>query len=98
MKIYLIYQFHLLCLNIHLHIHNLVIDILSLLRHHLNLKNIKLQDLKNEFHNIKENKKLIVFCQSGKRRLSAVKILNQMGFTDVLHLDGGVNSLKKNNL
>lgn len=66
--------------------------------HHLNLKNIKLQDLKNEFHNIKENKKLIVFCQSGKRSLSAVKILNQMGFTDVLHLDGGVNSLKKNNL
>mgnify|MGYP000126518932 CR=1 FL=1 len=63
--------------------------------HHLNLKYIKLQDLKNEFQNTKTNKKLIVFCQTGKRSLSAIKILNQLGFTNALHLVGGVKSYKK---
>jgi sulfur-carrier protein adenylyltransferase/sulfurtransferase len=64
--------------------------------HHINLKNINVENLRNEISSENTNKKLIVFCQSGKRSSRAIKILTTLGFTNVLHLEGGVNSLDKN--
>ena len=34
----------------------------------------------------------IVYCQSGNRSSQAVEIMQQMGFRDVVHLEGGIST------
>lgn len=58
---------------------------LDKLRENLN----KLQDVKN--------KKIIVYCRSGNRSVSASRILEENGFT-VLNLKGGILALEKKNI
>ena len=44
---------------------------------------------------IKELKKLVLFCALGWRSALATKSLVDMGFTNVAHVDGGFDALKK---
>lgn len=65
---------------------------------HINLRNISINELKNKISYNDISKKLIIFCQSGRRSSNAIKILIELGCNDVVHLEGGINSLNKNNL
>ena len=47
---------------------------------------------------IKEIKKMVLFCALGWRSALATKSLVDMGFTNVAHVDGGFDALKKNGL
>ena len=47
---------------------------------------------------IKELKKMVLFCALGWRSALATKSLVDMGFTNVAHVDGGFDALKKNGL
>ncbi len=42
----------------------------------------ELEDLKNE--------EIICYCRSGKRSMQAAMMLEMMGFTNILNLDGGM--------
>ena len=44
---------------------------------------------------IKEIKKMVLFCALGWRSALATKSLVDMGFSDVAHVDGGFDALKK---
>lgn len=41
------------------------------------------------------NRRIILTCASGGRSALAVDTLQQMGFTDIAHLDGGFNAWKE---
>ena len=47
---------------------------------------------------IREIKKLVLFCALGWRSALATKSLVEMGFTNVAHVDGGFEALKKSGL
>ena len=47
---------------------------------------------------IKELKKMVLFCALGWRSALATKSLVDMGFTNVAHVDGGFDALKKSGL
>ena len=44
---------------------------------------------------IKDVKKMVLFCALGWRSALATKSLIEMGFTNVAHVDGGFDALKK---
>ena len=44
---------------------------------------------------IKEIKKMVLFCALGWRSALVIKSLNDMGFKNVAHVDGGFDALKK---
>ena len=44
---------------------------------------------------IKDSKKIVLFCALGLRSALATKSLTDMGFTNVAHVDGGFDALKK---
>ena len=47
---------------------------------------------------IKDIKKIVLFCALGWRSALATKSLVDMGFTNVAHVDGGFDALKKSGL
>jgi|TARA_B100001063_G_scaffold173274_1_gene162351 rhodanese-related sulfurtransferase len=47
---------------------------------------------------IKDIKKMVLFCALGLRSALATKSLKDMGFENVAHVDGGFDSLKKSGL
>ena len=47
---------------------------------------------------IKEIKKMVLFCALGWRSALATKSLVDMGFTNVAHVEGGFDALKKSGL
>ena len=42
-----------------------------------------------------KDKRLILHCASGGRSALAVRTLNQMGYSNVAHLDGGIKAWKE---
>ena len=50
---------------------------------------------KNKIHDVK---KMVLFCALGLRSALAAKSLVDMGFSNVAHVDGGFNALKKSGL
>ena len=46
---------------------------------------------------IGEIKKIVLYCALGMRSTLAAKSLQDMGFTNVAHVDGGFDALKKSN-
>lgn len=51
--------------------------------------NIPLDNLRNQLHQIPQNKKIIIYCGVGLRGYLASRILLQNGFTQVYNLSGG---------
>lgn len=63
---------------------------------HLNgAVNIPLTDIKQNIEkNIKiKNKKILVYCQSGIRSAKAVEIMEDLGYTQVYNLKGGIENI-----
>lgn len=63
-----------------------------------NIKNIPLDQLENNLKDYKKNQKIILFCQHGNKSLLAGEYLMKIGYTNVFHLEGGVESLEKINI
>ena len=57
--------------------------------------NIPLYDLNSKAYSILPNKNstIILYCQSGTRSIQAYKILENMGYTNLYNLDGGINNI-----
>ena len=55
---------------------------------------IPLYDLKSKVSNIIKNKNdiIIVYCMIGKRSKKAIQILNVLGYKNLYHIKGGINS------
>ena len=49
---------------------------------------------KSELDKWDKNKKYLVYCRSGHRSSNAVKIMIQLGFTDIHNLSGGIRKWK----
>lgn len=50
----------------------------------------KAASFRNEIGKLDKNKPYLVYCRSGKRAAESVKIMNELGFTDVKNLAGGI--------
>ena len=57
--------------------------------------NIPLLELKSkiELYIRRKDKKILVYCEYGARSLKAVKILNNLGYTNVFNLKGGLEKI-----
>ncbi|MGB9201123.1 rhodanese-like domain-containing protein [Methanobacterium sp.] len=49
---------------------------------------------KSEIDKRDRNKKYLVYCRSGHRSSDAVKIMIELGFTDIHNISGGINKWK----
>ncbi|MTK63747.1 MAG: rhodanese-like domain-containing protein [Methanobacterium sp.] len=47
-------------------------------------------NFKDEISKLKKSRKYLVYCRSGRRSASAVKIMEDMGFNDVKNMKGGI--------
>jgi rhodanese-related sulfurtransferase len=52
------------------------------------------QIFKSELNKRDRNKKYLVYCRSGHRSSNAVKIMIELGFTDIHNLSGGIRKWK----
>jgi|SRR5690606_6927836 rhodanese-related sulfurtransferase len=64
--------------------------------HIKNAQNINVQsgDFKAKMQNFEKEKPIYIYCRSGARSANAGKILEEMGFTEIYDLKGGVLSWK----
>lgn len=56
----------------------------------------KIQGMETEEIDDLKDKEVICYCRSGQRSMMASLVLEQMGFTNVKNLEGGVNAWKEN--
>lgn len=55
-------------------------------------KLIPLQELESRLHEIDKSKPVLLYCRSGNRSGSALKILQGKGYTQAKHMDSGINA------
>ena len=58
---------------------------------------IPLDQLPNKIDKLDKNKKILVYCRSGTRSVSASRLLSSLGFK-VYNIKGGINNWKSENL
>lgn len=59
---------------------------------------VQCDDFRERLHNLSRNIPYFVYCNSGKRSLEAMKIMNSEGFIKVYNLKGGILVWKKAHL
>jgi rhodanese-related sulfurtransferase len=52
--------------------------------------NIPVDELEGRFGELDPGDELLVYCRTGNRSIRAVRLLEENGFTNVFHMDGGV--------
>lgn len=52
-------------------------------------------DFAEQIRKLDPNQKFYVYCQSGIRSLKAIKLMMEMGFKEVCHVEGGIIQLRK---
>ncbi|MEO6683622.1 MAG: rhodanese-like domain-containing protein [Ginsengibacter sp.] len=62
----------------------------------INLPIKKIQGMETEEIDDLKDKEVICYCRSGQRSMMACLVLEQMGFTNVKNLEGGVLAWKEN--
>lgn len=55
-------------------------------------------DFQEKAKNLDKNKPVYVYCKSGGRSAKAAKILEEMGFTKIYDLDGGITAWEEDGL
>ncbi len=55
-------------------------------------KLIPLQELEERFAEIDKGKPVLLYCRSGHRSGMALKLLNDKGYTQAKHIEGGINA------
>ena len=58
------------------------------------LINVQSNNFKDEVNKLDKNKKYIVYCKGGVRSLTACKIMEQLGFKNLINLEGGIINWK----
>jgi rhodanese-related sulfurtransferase len=66
--------------------------------HVVGARNIPLETLRADPDKYLVHKPIIVVCQKGVRSLSAAKLLERLGYSDVYNLDGGTSAWAKEGL
>ena len=61
-----------------------------------NAQNINVQsaDFKSKMENFDKTKPVYIYCRSGARSANAARIMEEMGFTEIYDLNGGILSWK----
>jgi rhodanese-related sulfurtransferase len=54
--------------------------------------NIPLSQLKSRINEISKDKDIFLYCRSGMRSKQAAKLLSRQGFSQIAHLQVGINS------
>lgn len=57
-------------------------------------KLIPLQELEGRWSEIDKNKPILLYCRSGHRSGKALKILQDKGYAQAKHMEGGINAWK----
>lgn len=50
------------------------------------------QDFQNTLSTLPKNTPYLIYCRSGRRSTETLKIMEKLGFSNVTHLDGGINA------
>ncbi len=53
---------------------------------------IPLQELEGRLNEVPKNKRVYVYCRSGKRSVAAAAILVKAGFSNIENVEGGINA------
>ena len=59
-----------------------------------NVINISSRAIEKHINQFDKNQKIILFCQSGLRSRKALSLFIENGFTNVVHLQKGIQSLQ----
>jgi rhodanese-related sulfurtransferase len=62
--------------------------------HLANAKLIPLQELEGRWTEIDKSKPILLYCRSGHRSGNALRILQDEGYTQAKHMQGGINAWK----
>lgn len=54
------------------------------------MTNIPLSTLKTDYHQIPKDSEVVLICRSGNRSMQAAKLLNELGYENIVNVDGGV--------
>lgn len=57
--------------------------------------NLFSNDFENQVNNLDKQKKVYVYCRSGKRSKKASRIMEKLGFSDIKDVDGGFRVYQK---
>lgn len=57
-------------------------------------RNVPVDQLRNDLQDLDRNTSLLIYCKVGKRCIRAVDELEQMGFKNIMVLDGGIEALR----
>ncbi|MBU9722596.1 rhodanese-like domain-containing protein [Bacillus alkalicola] len=58
---------------------------------HINgMVNVPLSTLNSDYHNIPKDRTAVIFCRSGNRSLQAIKILEDLGYENLINVKGGM--------
>jgi phage shock protein E len=60
--------------------------------------NYNSRSFQNELEKLEKNNKYLVYCRSGHRSSNAVKVMKNLGFTDLYNLTGGIQKWKRKSL
>lgn len=58
-----------------------------------NILFIPLKDLEDRYPEIPRDREILVFCQSGSRSRSAIRLLEELGFSNVKNVEGGIKHI-----
>ncbi len=61
-------------------------------------RHIVMDDLSNHFDSLKKDKAIALYCYTGMSSAKAIVQMKKAGFTNVVHLTGGINTWKAENL
>jgi rhodanese-related sulfurtransferase len=62
--------------------------------HLVKAKLVPLQELEERVAELQKGKPILLYCRSGHRSGMALKILQDKGFTQAKHIEGGINAWK----
>ncbi|MDO4880222.1 MAG: rhodanese-like domain-containing protein [Capnocytophaga sp.] len=57
-----------------------------------NIINIPLSKITNEYTKIPKNQPVVMACRGGARSLKACEMLQQLGYSDLYNLEGGITA------
>jgi rhodanese-related sulfurtransferase len=60
--------------------------------------NYNSRKFQNEVEKLEKNNKYLVYCRSGHRSSNAVKVMKNLGFTDLYNLSGGIQKWNRKSL
>jgi len=57
-------------------------------------RNVPVDSIRNDLGGLDRDTPLLIYCKTGRRSIRAFDQLNEMGFHNIIVLDGGIEALK----